>query len=477
MRKVIFSSFNFSPAFLGPTLNMLQESLDNGDEVHYITCLKSFKTCGFNTFNLKYMCDLCEYRYDTYSKELEGNFTLRKLNELWNDNDHTEAEEFIAKQGTVTKKTLYNGFDVGESVFSSYISKTRDRDLEVTENEKVISELGKQAIVVYRSIKRFLIEHKIQEVLIFNGRWDYYRAAFRAAQDLNIPCLIYENFRSGGFIELFDNSFPHSIQQRQMKFDQCWDQNKDEEEKKRIAADFFKVKEKGEVFLKASHVENQKKAFLPDYIDPNKEIFALYNSSDDEFAAVGGDEFKNPLFKDQPDGLHYVAKLVNDKFPDAQLVIRMHPNLKGLDYDYLKPIYDLEDKYPNVFLIKPEDKTDTYALLSVASKVLVFGSTIGVEASYRGKEVILLAKTFYFNSDVAHIPKDKSEIETMLKEPLSIKPRENCEKIGYYFLTGGVKAKYYDFEYGGAFKFKNKDLTYMPFIRKNYFRLQKLLKL
>src|SRR5690606_4334584 len=152
----------------------------------------------------------------------------------------------------------------------------------------------------------------------------------------------------------------------------------------------------------------------------NKNII-LFNSSDDEFAALG-DEFKNDFFVNQNEGLDFLADIVGKTMPGYNLVIRMHPNLKDVHFEYVENIKKLHLSYPNVIVVEPESKVDSYSLMEKADKVISFGSTTGLEASYWGIPVILLGKCFYYYSDVAYVPGGKYEIEKLLKEQLTPKP-------------------------------------------------------
>src|SRR5690606_12695446 len=130
--------------------------------------------------------------------------------------------------------------DVGESVLSSYISKTRDRDITLPELAGFRVDLIRNSLYVYKGVKRFLQQQKIDRVVVFNGRWDYYRATFRAAQSLSIPVTIKESLRSGGYIENFENTFPHDIEVKHRKMSEHWDHSPlPEGEKKKIAEEFF----------------------------------------------------------------------------------------------------------------------------------------------------------------------------------------------------------------------------------------------
>lgn len=475
--KVVFSTFNFAPPFLGPTLEMIQRSIDEGSRVYFITCLKSFASCGFNTRHYKYMCDLCVYRFKRAKVHLSGNYNLIRLEELFQPSDLECAQAFMSKQQPVTKELYYGGFDVGESVLSSYISKTRDRDLELSDSEADLPELVFQTILVYEAVKRFLKEKEIDEVILFNGRWDYYRAVFRAANELGIAVNVYENLRSGGYIEVYGNNFPHIILNKQRRFDQLWKDTPDEEYRRKIAFEYFSRKRNGEVVVGRAYTQHQQRNLIPEGIDSKLKNLVVFNSSDDEFAAVAGDEYKNPFFSTQLEGILFLAELVSSKMKDThRLIIRMHPNLKGVAFGYVSPVYTLGERFSNVVVVPPESEVDSYALLDIADKVITFGSSIGIEANYWRKPVILLAKPYYFYSDVAYIPGSQAEIPALLNADLEPKPLTGSEKIALYMMKGGVKATYYDYQYGKSYKFREFRIDRIPFLIRNLLRLLKVLK-
>jgi hypothetical protein len=423
------------------------------------------------------MCDLCEYRFQSTKPYLEGDYQLIHLLDLLTSEDRVVVNAFLEANTIIKQDTFYECFDVGEAVRSSYISKTRDRDIELTHNVTVLKELAVQSLLVYLAIKRFLVTEKIHQLIVFNGRWDYYRAAFRAAQAVGVPVLVYENLRSGGYIELFENSFPHVIKAKQTNYETFWNSVSDLSYKKQRAAEFFQRKRNGEVVVDRAYTQHQKRNFIPPEIDLSKKLIVLFNSSDDEIAAIGGDEYANPFFTDQAEGIQYIVDFVGRKIPEVSLVIRMHPNLKGIEFNYLAPIYGLQGKYSNVFVLAPEHPVDSYALLDQAWKVITFGSSIGMEANYWRKPVILLAKSFYYYAGLAYVPETKSHIPGLLIQELQPKPVENSERIAFYLMEGGVKSKYYNFQFGKNFNFKTKNITRIPILYQSYFRLLKLLKI
>ena len=71
--------------------------------------------------------------------------------------------------------------------------------------------------------------------------------------------------------------------------------------------------------------------------------------------------------------------------------LRVHPHMKELpsSTSQLVDIQALSSRYSNVCVIWPEENIDTYALIDACEKILTFGSTVGIEATYWGKPSIL----------------------------------------------------------------------------------------
>ncbi|EHQ01400.1 capsule polysaccharide biosynthesis protein [Gillisia limnaea] len=475
MNVLIFSSFHQSSHFLGLNLEVLQKNIDAGNSVSFIDCYGSFDSCGFNPFKLKYMCEICKFRENKGLNLIDGNYNRKSLSQIITEEDHVTAQKFIDSLSYLDKEILFENFSVGEAVSSSYISKTREREFKSKEDQKLLKELAYNSILNYLSIRRFINTNSIDKIFVLNGRWEYYRAALAAGRAENIEVEVFENFRSGGYAEIFGNFLPHDILNKKKLIDNEWDNNNDIKEKRRVSDEFFIKRKEGIVVSDKAYTLDQTQGKLPKLYDPNKKTFVLYNSSDDEFAAVGK-QFDNPFFRDQLEGILYLVKYFETK-NNYQLIIRMHPNLKGLIKDFLIPLYELEGKYESIILIKPEDDVDTYELMNVADTVISFGSTAGLEASYWGKPVILLGKCFYYYSDVAYVPNSIDEIPNLIESNLAPLEKDNSRKFGYYILRGGTKTKYYYNTPDKKTYFKNVLLNKLPLYFTFKYKLLKFLNI
>jgi hypothetical protein len=185
-------------------------------------------------------------------------------------------------------------------------------------------------------------------------------------------------------------------------------------------------------------------------LDKNKINIVIYNSSEDEFAAIG-DEWKNPIFVDQHDEIASIVHSMRGN-KRVHIYLRVHPNLKNVKYKQLDKIYSLHA--PNFTIIPPESPISSYALLEKASKVVTFGSTVGVEATYCGIPSILAGQSYYRNLDCTYNPNSHEELIEMLLADLPPKEKEGALKYGYFFNTFGIPFRHFkpDGLFSGNFK-------------------------
>ncbi|MBT1709586.1 hypothetical protein KK062_15190 [Fulvivirgaceae bacterium PWU5] len=443
MRTLVFSPY-LSSLFNAVMLDRLQEEIHAGAEkLYFLSCFQTFDICAFNKTSESSNCYYCEANIVNSLKLVEGDYEVLRLAQLIAPEDRVMADDFFSNVTDIRHDLYFETFDVGEAAISPYITRTRDKNLVRENKDGFLRQVSYNSLLVYLGVKRFLQEHQIEKVIFFNGRLDYTRSVLRACQALSVDCYLYERVRPGGIIECFHNVLPHTIEARQALIDEAWnDPAVPQEEKMRIGSNYYERKRKGEVIIARSFVVAQEKNRLPAGIDFSRKNVVLYNSSDDEIAAVGP-MYKNPFFEGQEDGTQYVVDFYGKNFPEYNLIIRMHPNLKGLTYHYVEVIRSLHQKYPNVYVIAPESEVDTYALLDTAWKVISFGTSMGLEASFWGKPVVLLAKARYFYADVAYVPADRAGVDALLTDDLAPKDKANPVKFGYYYLNGGTKARYF----------------------------------
>jgi hypothetical protein len=128
----------------------------------------------------------------------------------------------------------------------------------------------------------------------------------------------------------------------------------------------------------------------------NKKVAGFFTSSQDEFQFLGP-EWQLHEWKDQ-----FVAfDLIMTQLEKAGYAcyLRVHPNLATKAHEcFLREregIRQLAGRHPNLTLIWHDDSANTYTLLEASDGVVVWDSTVGLEASARGLPVWTTATSRY----------------------------------------------------------------------------------
>lgn len=207
-----------------------------------------------------------------------------------------------------------------------------------------------------------------------------------------------------------------------------------EAEKEHIGNMFFIQRKTGTYAGDKNYIANQNKAKLPDNWDEGYRNIVIFNSSEDEFAAVGDEYDKARLFPTQLDAIVNIAEFLKNN-PKVRVYLRIHPNLTNVPYKYHTDLLKLGEKYPNMTVIPGGSSLSTYALIDRADVVVVWGSTTGAEAVYHGKPVILLGGAVYRELGITYNPENEEELHRLLLQSvLPPKDRTNAIKMGFYYL-------------------------------------------
>jgi len=278
-------------------------------------------------------------------------------------------------------------------------------------------------------------ELKPDQVLIYNGRLFENRLFYDIAKNMGIEFVSLEGV--GGHIEpykkiRFVGEWPLNIELYGRMVEDLWKQSPQTlEEKTRQASTFYEKRRNGIlVFDTRVYTKDQQKDLLPDGFDSSKTNIAIYNSSQDEIAALGDEWQKGNLFPSQYEAIEFMLQHAD---PGIHFYLRVHPNLKGVTHKAHMELYDLQ-KYPNITVIPPESKVSSYALMDACNKVVTFGSSTGVEASYWGKPSILVGRSFYEMTGACYHMKSKDELVAAINGDLPPKDRIGALKYAYFVL-------------------------------------------
>src|SRR5690606_6754544 len=186
-----------------------------------------------------------------------------------------------------------------------------------------------------------------------------------------------------------------------------------------------------------SFTKEQQQGMLPQSLEENKvkRIITIFNSSLDEYEGLEG--FGPYFYKDDNVG---IEKICSDLLgvQEIKLYLRVHPNLKGLQNSQTEFINKKIRTLNSVEIIDADDIVDSYALIRASDIIIVFGSTVGIEAAFMGKKVILLGRAAYEKLNCCYIPKNHEEVIEMLRDenyPFSEINTKEAIKYGYWNET------------------------------------------
>lgn len=363
----------------------------------------------------------------------------------------------------------YQNFDAGLAIKSSIVSSTRDINIEFEKNEVRIKTMLKESVLLYDYISELINTEKIEKVFLFNGRFSMLKACLRAAQKEAVDIRIHERGSTVDKYMLYKNNLPHSIKNTETLIEEYW-KNGDSKRRNINSKQFYESRKNGEILNWKSFVNGQNRELsIPNY---NIEDFniSIFTSSEDEFVSIG-EEWSDNLFPTQIDGIDYLAEWYSHNRSNFKIYIRIHPNVAGSGEKYKKElrkqIDKLKDDYPFLIFIDPDDKISSYKLLEYSDIVFTFGSTMGIEAAYWGKPVVVLSSCFYRNLGSTYSPRSLDELNKTLRQDLVSLDNEGAKKYGYYLRTFGTKFKVFEPEglFSGSYKGNDLRLRKIDFVK------------
>ena len=418
-----------------------------GHDVYFIYNNCSFGGCTANMRSSEHICKICRMMMKKNLRLLPKSIKKLNINQFWMDNQH----HFEYSSVDDIRKIQYKQVKVGYSVLSSYFTISRNLYPLIDESSRsFFDKLISIECNLTDALERAIDEIQPNKICFFNARYFDWRPPYDLAISKGIEAVSCEltNHPKQNSKEEYINSTPHNILYRQKRCNDIWNNSTlSIDEKTQIAELFFKNRRSGIVAGDKVYISKQKKGKLPDDYDRNKGNIVIFNSSEDEFAAIGTEYDALKLFRTQYQGISFILDTFKDK-KDIHVYLRIHPNLSYVPYRYHTELLKLPELYHNVTVIPGDDSISTYDLMEAADKVIVFGSTMGLESAYWGRPVILLAGACYYYSDICYVPKSHEELKLLLLQKL--RPKDNYEtlKWGYYMMyrDPDMFYKYVDFD-------------------------------
>lgn len=440
MKVFFFYTGTPTPVF-ETELELIRKHEKSGDTIRVLQCTGNLGNCFWNPEKMNSICSMCR------SKFKHGWDVL-------NSGKNVDLKHFPSNKLTPSdiplgfnsvddlKRYRYDNENIGFGVASCLVSLYRDHRFDTyMYSSQVFRELN-TSIQVYKTLKREFEEFKPDRVYVFNGRISTQLPAILICKRMGLEYFSYEVAYTPNRYLLRKNSTSHSRHAMREEIDMLWSAGGDEREK--TARLFFEQRRAGVVHDKvASFTKYQVKSLLPKGFNKDKKNIAVFNSTIDEYAAIEG--WENPFY--EPDETAGIRRILETFECDNRYMfyLRVHPHMKEVPSttSQLQDIRELKSRFGNLYVIWPADIVDSYELMNACTKVLTFGSTIGIEAAYWGRPSVLAGRAVYENFDCIYAAKTHDEVVKLLEKDLAPLPADSALKYGFREMSHGIPFEYF----------------------------------
>jgi len=169
----------------------------------------------------------------------------------------------------------------------------------------------------------------------------------------------------------------------------------------------------------------------------NGAILIALNSSWDS-AALG----LHTIFKDNTDWIVETVRILL-KSTSVPVIVRQHPaerlEIARTTDDYASLLKANFDGHPRLHFIAADDKINSYELMSRVSALVVYTSTIGIEAAANSKPVITPSSSYYSSLGFVFKATELNQYEDLLKRAsegeLKVSEEQKNKALTCYYLT------------------------------------------
>lgn len=251
-----------------------------------------------------------------------------------------------------------------------------------------------QAISLYERIESLLVElPNIEVAYVVNGRFYGQQAAALPLNRLGIKIIYLEHSEFPG--RLFMRPYrPHDrVRFQRDALEQA--KNLAAEQLRLYSAEWMELR-KGPHSLTNPFGVLWKDGTVQKFVAKDKPIALFLTSSSDEFESLELD-WKEASWASQYEAFEKIWTELSPK--GFKPVIRVHPNLANKSiadaFREVKEVRSFLNRNPDFDCVDHASTVSTYDLLNMAEVVIVYNSTVGLEASLIGKRVICANSTWY----------------------------------------------------------------------------------
>lgn len=424
----------------------LSDNLISGKNFVLLTCDGALEGCWKNLLGDRRICSRCRFWQVAALRRWRPSIEIVTVDSIL-EQKRNEIEKLCAEISYQTlddiKSLNYQGAWIGWAAFSTYVSiATRSAPAIDKYFRKVFDPLLNHSLRLAVAINSFFDSNNVHSVTIFNGRTSDTRPVFDLARKRCIEVRSLELVRCGDGefrSEVRINALPQDVDATSREIDSLWVTSKTPiEERYAVAQKFFEGRRSGAGTRDVrSWVAHQLPGLLPEHWSNDRFNIVFYTSSEFEIAGVRELQL-NASFGSQVEGIEEIARSIQNK-PKAYLIVKVHPNSKNGKDPIEDWLFGIANKYGRVKIERAESEVSTYSLMQAADLVVTANSTMGIEAAYWGKPVVLTGAAGYERLGATYKVVKAEEVTRLIAGRL--KPRPSIGAVKYAFWLMAVEER------------------------------------
>ena len=336
---------------------------------------------------------------DSYSKRILNLFGLKAPSQLFSEKLASRGIQIISAKPTtnqIQELDTLQKIALKESVNSALLTyfRTAEINLSIPRVRKVSSALDKEGAQAFFSTQDLLSKMNFTVCYLPNGRFPIQRMTKLAIENESIKIFHFEKGATTDHAYLRPYS-PHERLKSQQDVAQV---NKDLSnlEIQQIASKWLDSRLPSKNSTNEYSLNWKTEKNLPSEQGIRPKRIGFFTSSQDEFLNLGP-EWQLHSWKSQEEAFHLL--LEHFESSGYTCYLRIHPNLASKNHSNfrqeVKIFKQLQRLHPNCIFYWHDDITNSYTLLEQSSGIVVWDSTIGLEASARGVPVWNCAAAYY----------------------------------------------------------------------------------
>jgi hypothetical protein len=407
---------------------LLAKALEmRGASATFALCSGHFSQCDFKPASDFHVTRPLCWRCQGFTKSLLNSFSLdyETLDSLQLDEVRANARIAVATTLSRDLKTFhYAGMPLYEWCYASIRRSLLRGDAGEGRLPEAVTRGYLESAIVYAEASRQLLDrHKPDVCVLINGLFHAERVFSEVARTSGVRVFSYETgFRPRTFHFTDTGAAAH------LPVDEIWDTRKldplDAVAEKRLDA-YFNERSKGGgvVSIYWPKMDSRREQLAKRLnLRSDKPLAVLFPNIAWDSATVNLDT----AFRSMK---HWVEHTISvfDACPERQLVIRIHPaEIRLPMMETRDPIGEhIRSRFgtlpANVRMVPADDPADSYELLAMSDAVLVYTSTLGLEATAQGRRVVVAAKPHYarrgFTEDVESLDAYEDVVMRSMSRP------------------------------------------------------------